>query len=540
MQKRIKSILLILGTILFYALFFRQLMGLNAMLFTLFIVGSTAALFPKNFVRPAALAAAFGALFGAGLVLLHSSAMAIFVWVSSLILYIPMVHYAHLRSMHWASVTALVDYFTVFDHLTFDKKSTKTDKNTSRRYRVIQTIKLAVIPIVVLIIFFALFREANPVFRDLADNFFQHINDFIQKYFRNISYLDFLFIFWAFISLAWMLLKKRKDYIAGHEKKFKETIERKRKKRGTVSSYVVKGNLKPKLKNEYRTGMMLMIMVNLLLLIVNIIDINWVWLNFEHKEGFDLAQFVHEGTYLLILSILLSMAIMLYFFRKNLNFFSKKKNLQIVAYIWIVQNAILAVSVAMRNLHYIEYYGLAYKRIGVFFFLMMVVFGLLSLILKIKDTKSLFYLLKVNSWALWAGFLLFAVPDWDMIIARNNIEHGLKQETDLKFLMQLDEKAFPVIDKNMNQLETSTSDYFVYRLGYTTFRYAFYSRVDEFMNSYEDRSFREFNIADKRSYNYFREKYGEKSVKEAVLGSSADDEAETENNEASQESRQYE
>jgi hypothetical protein len=507
MKNKISKILLIGGTIVFYTVFFKNLMGLNALLFSLFVIGSTAYLFPENFKRLQALAAAAAVLFSAGVVLWHSSAMAIFVWVSSLILFIPMVQYAKMRSVHWAGITAFIDYITVFDHLKIEKTQTKSRKK-NRSFRIIQSLKLAIIPIIVLIIFFALFKEANPVFDELSTNFFEAINDFIKEYFGNISFLDFLFLLWGFITLSWMLLKKRKDYIAAKEQDFDETISRKRKVKKQTINYIAKGNLKPKLKNEYRVGMMLMIMVNALLLIVNIIDIDWVWLNFEYEGEINLTQFVHEGTYLLILSILISMGIILYFFRKNLNFYHKKKNLQITAYIWIVQNAVLAVSVALRNMHYINEYGLAYKRIGVFFFLCLVIIGLISLIIKITNKKSFFYLMKVNSWAVWIGFLLFAVPDWDIIIAKHNISDEVKQETDLKFLMQLDEKAFPVIDKNMPNLENKSSDTYFHRFGYTTFEKAFYAKVHEFLEEYQDRNFAEFNFADKKSYEYFRDKYG--------------------------------
>ena len=101
------------------------------------------------------------------------------------------------------------------------------------------------------------------------------------------------------------------------------------------------------------------------MLTVNIIDIDWVWLNFEYEGEINLTQFVHEGTYLLILSILISMGIILYFFRKNLNFYPGKQKLQIITYIWIAQNAVLAVSVAARNKHYTHHSGHANTRIAV-------------------------------------------------------------------------------------------------------------------------------------------------------------------------------
>ena len=61
--------------------------------------------------------------------------------------------------------------------------------------------------------------------------------------------------------------------------------------------------------------------MNVLLLVVNAIDINWIWFGFKPAPGFDLTQFVHEGTYVLILSILVAMGIVLWFFRRNLNFY---------------------------------------------------------------------------------------------------------------------------------------------------------------------------------------------------------------------------
>ena len=64
-------------------------------------------------------------------------------------------------------------------------------------------------------------------------------------------------------------------------------------------------------------------MVNVLLLVVNIIDINWLWIDFNPKSIDNLSQLVHEGTYVLIFSILLSMAIIEYFFRGNINFYKK-------------------------------------------------------------------------------------------------------------------------------------------------------------------------------------------------------------------------
>jgi hypothetical protein len=56
---------------------------------------------------------------------------------------------------------------------------------------------------------------------------------------------------------------------------------------------------------------------------------------------------VHEGTYLLILCILMAMGVLLWFFRGNLNFLPDNERLRWLAHLWLAQNAMLALSVGV-------------------------------------------------------------------------------------------------------------------------------------------------------------------------------------------------
>ena len=62
------------------------------------------------------------------------------------------------------------------------------------------------------------------------------------------------------------------------------------------------------LERERRVGILILCHMNGLLLIVNFIDITWIRVGFEAPEGFNLKQFVREGTWLLVLSIVLSVS----------------------------------------------------------------------------------------------------------------------------------------------------------------------------------------------------------------------------------------
>ena len=108
------------------------------------------------------------------------------------------------------------------------------------------------------------------------------------------------------------------------------------------------------------------------LLLLLFFEIRDVWLGFTWDGGM-LKDFVHQGIWILIISILISMMIALYFFRDNLNFFSKAETFKLMMYVWVGLNVILAISVFVRTFIYIEYFALAYKRIGLLFFLLAVV-----------------------------------------------------------------------------------------------------------------------------------------------------------------------
>jgi hypothetical protein len=176
-------------------------------------------------------------------------------------------------------------------------------------------------------------------------------------------------------------------------------------------------------------------------------------LGFEVPLDFNLKQFVHEGTYLLILSILISIGIVLYFFRGSLNFFPKNKAILILGKVWIIQNVILTISVFLRNYHYIDYHGLAGKRIGVIIFLSMVVFGLVTLFIKVYKRKTAAYLLRINGWFILFTLVLMSCLHWDRIIVTHNLNHDNPAEIDVDYYLQLSPTVYPILFKNLDIVE---------------------------------------------------------------------------------------
>lgn len=511
----VKYLLLVLATLVFNYLFWKQGYGANVLIYTVFMMAIVIFLNLGQKLSKQGIILSTSLLFCSGAILLHSSTFTVVMYYISFILFIGWLHEKELKSLLFiagASFFSLVK----FPAQLVNNLPVKA-KNRKKIQLLFKVLKLSVIPLVILLIFYFIYINANPVFENLANVIIIKINDVIVSILNAISFARFLFILLGIGIGGWYIFKTDLKFLSKNESNKTLNLFRKRIKQffpnmdyvqnlkeNTPVFYRKKFALSLKLKNEFISALVLLSLVNLLLLIVNIIDINWVWFGFEYSESFNLKQFVHEGTYLLIISILLSMGIMLYFFRKNMNFYHKSKVLKILAFAWIFQNLILTISVAIRNLHYITYWGLAYKRIGVILFLIAVCYGLVTLFIKIKSTKTTYYLLKMNSIAIYIILVLSGLFNWDGIIARHNINHPIKHHMETSYLLCLSDKILPMIDQKKYVLDqgpeyNSYADFSPY-----SYQEYYNLRVDLFIARYEAEGWQSWNYADWKAYNYFK------------------------------------
>jgi hypothetical protein len=230
-----------------------------------------------------------------------------------------------------------------------------------------------------------------------------------------------------------------------------------------------------------------------------------VWFNFSW-EGQYLKQFVHEGTYLLILSILISIAIVLYYFRGNLNFYHGNKFLKRLCYLWILQNGILIISVAIRNFWYIQHFALAYKRIGVFIFLVLTLYGLYTVYKKVRHHKSAFYLYRSNAHSVFLILAVASLFNWDSIIAKYNFSHYQHSFVHLNFLATLPDKSLPYTVKPLGELRTINKiqkEKFSFDEAYMTPE-DYYEKInirkEEFREAWEAKSILSWNLAEYLAY----------------------------------------
>jgi hypothetical protein len=162
---------------------------------------------------------------------------------------------------------------------------------------------------------------------------------------------------------------------------------------------------------------------------------------------------IHEGADLLIFSMVMAILVLLIFFRGNLNFYRNNKWLKWGAYCWIVQNIILVISVFLRDYHYIRETGLAYKRIGVLFYLALVLVGLITVFWKIYHRKTVYYLFRVNAWAVIVLLIFSTTINWDYTIAAYNLGHKNEIIMPVDYMVTLKNKALPLLDQHKEDLK---------------------------------------------------------------------------------------
>lgn len=358
---------------------------------------------------------------------------------------------------------------------------------------------------------------ANPVFAQIAERFNNFIFDILERIFIGWTIERIGFTLLGAYLAASMLYHWLPEFFPPAEANLDDKAKQRDNERSIVGWLGLNG-----LKDETLVGIITLVLVNLLFLTVNAIDVNWLWFKFNYEDGMDLSSIVHEGTYWLIFSILLAMATLMYFFRGNQNFNKENSTLKALTYLWIGQNMVMIISVVLRNYHYIDNHGLTYKRIGVYIFLLMTLLGLITLIVKISNQRSNFFLWRINSWLAYGVLVLFSFWNWDAFIADYNIQkvnhnnetsegqslpaytptkgrpHMNDDKVDIDYLLALSDKALPALLEHPN----FEDEYFLGNSG--TLRQMVKYKYEQLEHKMSNRSWLSYNWADAHTLEQLR------------------------------------
>ena len=294
------------------------------------------------------------------------------------------------------------------------------------RAKLINKVALGIIPFLIFLLFFAIYRSGNPIFDQLASR----IN------------FDFISLPWCFFTLGGFFLMY--GFFKQRVISFLQSADHRTP--DSLPPISIDEHIKTilgemiSLPNFIFTGILLLILLNILLAFVNGLDIFYQCILHDMPPGITMTQYLHNGTNSLIVSIILAVCIILFYFRGYLNFYEGNKWLKNLTYIWIAQNIILVISTAYRNSVYIGSYGLTHRRIGVYVYLILCIVGLVTTFIKVRKGKNNWFLFRKNAWIFYA-FMIIACPfDWDSVITSFDIskfQSDRTMEIDQRYLADL-------------------------------------------------------------------------------------------------------
>lgn len=438
---KLKLFLTLALTGVFSWLFWHQEPGLNIPVYTLIVALFVFASNRDAIKNATALAFLTGALISAFMVFLHGPGWALFANIVSLLLFVTAVYMRPLNVPLYLSAQSFVSLVLV--PLNFQKLprlAKAVGMNSSSSFG--KWVRLIIIPVAALILFYFLYLIGSPHFRKAN----QEVIDVLIEILEKISWEYLFFLLWAvWMSIYFLITPQFSTGLRNGDR-----ILQRVRQRLTYN---------PGRKLHYRmvSGIILFVLLNLLLAVVNWIDIRTLWIAFEVPENFSLMDFVHAGMWVLSFCIVLSVFIVAFYFKGNLNFYSKSKPLKILSVIWIVQNLIMTYSVFLRDWYYISWHGLAYGRVFLLFLLAVITFSLIMILLKVLRKYSSHHVYRMNSWFAYALLVGAALFDWDFIIIRHNLEHPNSGQVDYAMYLRVSPDHFDYVKANKEKINHQIS-----------------------------------------------------------------------------------
>ena len=189
--------------------------------------------------------------------------------------------------------------------------------------------------------------------------------------------------------------------------------------------------------SQRRSGEITLILLNALLIFFIIIySLEQFIETAAGSASGSLSSEVHERVYILIFSIILAIIIIMIYFRGMLNFDKHARLLKVLSISWICLNIILVAVVLAKNIQYVQVYGLTFKRIGVFVFLLLSIAGLLTTYHKLVFIKTNTFLLTRMFWICFSVLVFSAIINWSWVVTKYNLANQAKP--DLFYLYSLD------------------------------------------------------------------------------------------------------
>ena len=418
------DVLLMVSTLIFSLLFYRQSPGINYLIFSFVLILAVWALNPSIIRRWNIVLVMLGTVISACNILWSNTVMAVVMNLLSLVVLAgltlnPQSSFivAIINSIFSFLVSVLIKTVEKIDRSIYGTSSKNKEGNVSW----LKFVSFFV-PGVIAMVFFFLYASANPAINDLLTMI---RFDFISWDWMKFTLLGFLILFGFFHQ-------SHIESLTLADSRASNTLKRKKSVKKSLNALA--------LKYELKSGWLLLLLLNLLLLGFHMVDSYFILMK-KFEGTLKYSAYLHQGVNTLITSIVLAILVILYYFRANINFHKRNGKIKKLAYLWVFQNVLLVGTTIYKNFQYVDQYGLTYKRIGVYIYLLLTFIGLVTTLVKINKLKSNWYLIRANSWMFYGVFMLASFVNWDKLITRYNL--SMTNKIDTVYLINLTSKNLP-------------------------------------------------------------------------------------------------
>ncbi|RMB56261.1 DUF4173 domain-containing protein [Dokdonia sinensis] len=271
-----------------------------------------------------------------------------------------------------------------------------------------------VVVVIICVLFASLYGIANPIFGKWLDAI-------------DLSFFNFPWFILA--VMGYVLLR---NLTAPAELDIITTIDRNASLH--LKEELLAESQKSRLQKEALLGTILLGALNGLILLFILADVMYLAQN-PLEDAVVLSATVHEGVNALVTSIIIAITIILILFRGNLNFYKKSATLRTLTYVWLGLNILIVLLTTYKNFLYSTGFGLTYKRIGVFVYLLFCVVGMVTTYLKIARKHNLLFMFKTNARVAFVVLILLASFSWTRSITHFNL--GTVKNPDIPYLISL-------------------------------------------------------------------------------------------------------
>ncbi|ATL43954.1 DUF4173 domain-containing protein [Elizabethkingia sp. HX WHF] len=276
------------------------------------------------------------------------------------------------------------------------------ERNSSGTWQ--KLLAIILIPAFFVFIFFAVYTYGSDQFANLFTNISWDIN-FWQLFCLSVLGFFLAFNYWNFVVER--LIYKQHSILDNDFNDVEKILK---------PTYSDLG-----LDAERMSGVVTFLLLNILLVFF-IVSYNYEQFYDTPKTPVQLSEETHERVGAVILSIIMVILVIMFYFKSAFNFDPKAKLVQLLAKVWIVLNTVLLFSAMMKNTEYIVNYGLTYKRFGVYAFLILATIGLVVTFVKIHKKKTNAFLFNTMFWFFYAMVLVISFVNWGGIVTRENIK----------------------------------------------------------------------------------------------------------------------